>query len=52
MEDLDTPNTRPGYCPECGVQTYWLALAGHWECGNCNWTGYYPAPQTNREEAA
>jgi hypothetical protein len=39
----DAPDTWPGYCPVCGQEArIWCAVAGHWECGYCNWTGRAP----------
>lgn len=43
MNDLNTPNTAPGYCPECGLPAnIWRDVAQEWECSYCNWHGRNP----------
>lgn len=43
MDDFDTPNTRPGTCPECGQRAnIWDSLRQLWECCLCNWAGKHP----------
>jgi ribosomal protein L37AE/L43A len=40
MDDFDTPNTAPGFCPECGQPaTIWEAVSAQWECTFCSWKG-------------
>jgi len=47
MDDFDTPNTAPGYCPECGKPAdIWNATRNSWECTYCNWTGSRPDKET------
>lgn len=49
FDDLDTPNTQPGNCPECGKPAnIWEAIAQQWECSYCNWKGRQPTrPEQN-----
>ena len=45
-DDFDAPNTLPGICPECGQDAdIWCAVAGHYECRLCSWTGRNPLPK-------
>ena len=45
-DDLDTPNTAPGYCPECGQKAnIWEAVSQQWCCSLCDWKGRNPNPQ-------
>ena len=47
-DDFDSPNTKPGLCPECGQPaTIWMAVAGEWECTYCNWSGRSPIQPEN-----
>jgi len=40
MNDLDTPDTKPGYCPICArPATIWNVMPRAWECTYCNWSG-------------
>lgn len=47
--DLDTPNFRPGYCPDCGQRTLWDAMLNQWECSYCDWRGRQPAASDYRD---
>lgn len=53
-DDLDLPNTRPGWCPTCGQPaTIWEAVKSEWCCTLCDWQGRNPNPQPpNYERAA
>lgn len=43
MDDFETPDTRPGYCPECSqVANIWNDMKRTWECCYCNWEGRQP----------
>jgi len=43
MTDLETPNTKPGFCPVCDQRAdIWNATKNHWECCYCNWSGQRP----------
>ena len=43
MNDIDAPNTKPGYCPVCSLQAnIWDVMKSHWCCNYCNWTGAFP----------
>lgn len=43
FDDLDTPNTAPGLCPECGKPAnIWAAVTQQWCCCFCNWRGRNP----------
>lgn len=50
MTDLG-PDTKPGYCPECGQPaTIWLAVAHKWECTYCNWQGPFTSQQEKKHD--
>jgi len=43
MDDIDSPNTRAGYCPVCAQRAdIWEATQGQWHCCFCNWKGVKP----------
>lgn len=43
FEDIDTPNTQPGWCPECGQRAdIWEAVSQTWCCSLCDWRGRQP----------
>jgi ribosomal protein L37AE/L43A len=45
LDDFNTPNTAPGYCPECGLPAnIWEAVSQTWECSLCSWKGRAPNP--------
>lgn len=46
IDDFDTPNFKPGYCPECGQTTGWLVIKNVWQCDYCNWEGRQPDPRS------
>lgn len=40
MDDLDTPNIRPGFCPVCNEPLrIWDAIVNQFECSLCDWKG-------------
>lgn len=54
FEDIDTPNTQPGWCPECGQRAdIWEAVSQTWCCSLCDWRGRQPnLTPPNYERAA
>lgn len=43
MDDLDKPNTLPGFCPVCAEPAnIWNATRNVWMCSFCNWQGRSP----------
>lgn len=53
-DDIDTPNTQPGWCPTCGQRAdIWEAVSQNWCCSLCDWRGRQPEPKPpNYERAA
>jgi hypothetical protein len=46
MNDLDEPDSLPGYCPVCNNKAdIWDAKTRHYECRLCDWTGRSPNPR-------
>ena len=42
MNDFDTPDTSPGYCPVCAKKAdIWDKLNRVWHCQQCNWSGVH-----------
>lgn len=51
MDDFDSPDTKPGYCPVCGrPANIWLAVAHKWCCTFCNWEGRITDQQEKRHD--
>lgn len=51
FDDLDTPNTAPGYCPDCGQKAnIWEAISQQWCCSLCDWKGRNPNPNPTQPE--
>lgn len=50
-DELCSPNTLPGFCPECGKEAdIWEAVAGVWECRLCDWKGRNPVLKPHSTE--
>ena len=46
IDDIDTPNTQPGWCPTCGQKAdIWEAVSQNWCCSLCDWQGRQPEPK-------